>query len=124
MVWQAITEQKQMIEWFFADIPEFKAEKGFGTEFDVDSGRRIFRHRWKILEADAPVKIVYHWSYKDLKGVGIVSFELFEKENGTLLRLTNSGLDSFPDDMPEFSRENCIGGWEYFIKGNLKNFLE
>ncbi|MEN8788003.1 MAG: SRPBCC domain-containing protein [Flavobacteriaceae bacterium] len=123
-VWKAITEQEQMVEWFFADIPEFKAEKGFTTVFDVDSGRRIFRHCWKILEAEVPSKITYHWSYEDMEGEGFVTFELHEKENGTLLRLTNSGLESFPDDMPEFTRESCIGGWEYFIKGNLKNYLE
>ncbi len=123
-VWRAITEQEQMIQWFFADIPEFKAEKGFTTEFDVDSGRMIFRHLWRILEAEPPRKIVYHWSYEDMEGDGVVSFELLEKDSGTLLRLTNKGLDSFPADMPEFTRESCIGGWEYFIKGNLKNFLE
>ncbi|MGB5238643.1 MAG: SRPBCC domain-containing protein [Flavobacteriaceae bacterium] len=123
-VWAAITDRDQMIQWFFADIPEFKAEKGFYTEFDVDSGERIFRHRWMILEATPPCKIVYHWSYKDMEGEGIVSFDLLKKDKGTLLRLTNTGLDSFPDDIPEFSRESCKGGWEYFIKGNLKNFLE
>ncbi|MGI9548021.1 MAG: SRPBCC family protein [Flavobacteriaceae bacterium] len=123
-VWEAITEQNQMIQWFFTNIPAFKAEIGFATSFDVDSGTRIFKHLWRILEVEAPRKIVYHWSYPDIEGVGIVAFELFEEGNGTLLRLTNEGLHTFPDDIPEFSRESCIGGWEYFIKGNLKNYLE
>lgn len=123
-VWEAITDRDKMVQWFFADIPEFKAEKGFTTEFDVDSGRRIFHHQWRILEAEAPRKITYHWSYEDMEGEGIVTFELMEEDNSTLLKLTNTGLDSFPADMPEFTRESCIGGWEYFIKGNLKNFLE
>ncbi len=123
-VWKAITDREKMIQWFFADIPEFKPEKGFTTEFDVDSGRSIFHHQWRILEAEAPRKIIYHWSYEGMEGEGIVAFELKEKDYGTLLKLTNTGLDSFPADTPEFTRESCIGGWEYFIKGNLKNFLE
>lgn len=124
VVWSAITEQNQMVQWFFSTIPEFEPETGFETAFDVDSGNRIFRHLWRILEAEAPRKIVYHWSYPDFKGVGIVSFELLEKNGGTLLRLTNEGLDTFPNDIPEFTRENCVGGWEYFINQNLKNYLK
>ncbi len=122
-VWKAITDQSQMVQWFFNTIPEFKPEVGFETSFDVDSGRRIFHHLWRILEAEAPRKIVYHWSYPDFEGEGIVTFELFEQNGGTLLRLTNTGLHSFPADMPEFTRESCTGGWKYFIQGNLKDYL-
>jgi uncharacterized protein YndB with AHSA1/START domain len=123
-VWAAITDRDQMIQWFFTDIPEFRAEKGFITVFDVDAGTRVFRHRWRILQADAPQKITYHWSYEDMEGEGIVVFELQQAGEGTLLRLTNTGLDSFPSDIPEFSRESCVGGWEYFLKGNLKQYLD
>ncbi len=123
-VWNAITERDQMIQWFFDNIPEFRAETGFKTSFDVDSGNRIFRHNWRILEAEAKKRIVYHWSYEDLPGVGKVVFELIEKAGGTLLRLTNTGLDTFPDSLPEFSRESCVAGWEYFIQGNLKKYLD
>ena len=123
-VWEAITVKKLMIRWFFEDIPNFRPEAGFETSFDVDSGKQIFRHLWKITEARAPSKIVYHWSYEGIEGVGTVTFELTEIAAGTLLRLTNKGLDTFPDDIPEFSRESCIGGWEYFIKDRLKHFLD
>ena len=122
-VWAAITEPEQMVRWFFHSIPDFKPEVGFETSFDVDSGNRIFRHLWKIIEADSPSRITYHWSYKDINGAGTVIFELFENENGTLLRVTNEGLNTFPNDIPEFSRDSCIGGWEYFIKDRLKNYL-
>lgn len=30
----------------------------------------------------------------------------------------------FFDNIPEFSRESCEGGWTYLIQGNLKNYLE
>jgi hypothetical protein len=35
MLWDAITKRDQMIQWFFEDIPEFKAEVGFTTQFNV-----------------------------------------------------------------------------------------
>ena len=123
-VWEAITVQKLMIQWFFEDIPNFRPEVGFETSFDVDSGKQIFRHLWKITEARVPSMIVYHWSYEDIEGAGTVIFELSETATGTLLKLTNKGLDTFPDNIPEFSRESCIGGWEYFIKDRLKHFLD
>ena len=123
-VWNAITDREHMILWFFDNIPDFHPEVGFETSFDVDSGNRIFRHLWKIIEVDQPTKIVYHWSYPDFEGEGIVTFELIENQNGTTLRLINEGLHTFPDDIPEFTRDSCTGGWNYFIKDRLKNYLE
>lgn len=122
-VWKAITEHQQMIQWFFKEIPAFTPEKGFRTSFDIESGGRNFHHLWKILEVRAPSKIIYHWSYSDIEGEGIVIFELFDKDNKTLLCLRNEGLDSFPEDIPEFTREAAVGGWEYFIKDRLKEYL-
>lgn len=123
-VWKAITEHEQMIQWFFSEIPAFKAEVGFRTSFDIVSGGRNFHHLWKIIEVNAPFRIVYHWSYSDIEGAGIVIFELFDKGDKTLLCLRNEGLDSFPSDIPEFSRKAAVGGWEYFIQDQLKNYLE
>ena len=123
-VWKAITECDQMVKWFFDDIPDFNPEVGFKTRFNVSTGERDFLHLWTITEAIPEQKIVYDWRYEDLPGVGKVTMELFEDKDGTRLRLTNEGLESFPRDVPEFTREACIGGWGYFIQGNLKKYLE
>jgi uncharacterized protein YndB with AHSA1/START domain len=123
-VWKAITEHDQMVKWFFDNIPEFKAEVGFETQFHVQAGERDFHHFWKITEVIPTQKIVYNWRFEDLPGVGTVTFEIFEEGDRSLLRLTNEGLDSFPQDIPEFARESCEGGWKYFIQQNLKNYLE
>ena len=32
-VWNAITDHKQMIQWFFENIPSFEAVVGFNTKF-------------------------------------------------------------------------------------------
>lgn len=123
-LWRTITEHQRMIKWFFDNIPEFKAEVGFKTQFNVRADARDFHHLWAITEAIPEQKIVYDWRYKNLPGVGKVTFELFEQGDGSLLRITNEGLESFPQDVPEFARESCEGGWKYFIQGNLKRYLE
>lgn len=122
-LWQAITEHSQMIQWFFEDIPEFEAVAGFKTSFPVQSGDRTFTHEWEILEAIPGKRIKYKWCYKEHEGTGTVTFELFEKAEQSILKLTNEGLETFPQDIPEFKEESCRAGWEYFIKGRLHNFL-
>ena len=123
-LWNAITEREQMVQWFFDNIPEFRAEVGFETQFDIESGGRNFRHLWKITEAVSPQRIVYDWRYEGMPGVGKVTFELFAEGSGSRLRVTNEGLESFPQDVPEFTRESAQGGWEYLIQGTLRQYLE
>lgn len=122
-VWKAITERDQMVQWFFEEIPEFKAEVGFHTTFEIKTENELFLHQWTIVEVVERRRIVYDWSYQGMPGKGIVTFELFDHNGGRLLNLTNTGLDSFPSEKPEFTRESCLGGWEYFIQGRLTNYL-
>lgn len=122
-VWEAITDVRQMTQWFFDNIPDFLPEVGFETRFVVKSDERPFTHLWKIIEVESGSSIKYQWSYEECDGVGYVTFELIEKGDQTLIRLTNEGLESFPIDLPEFSYESCLGGWKYFINRNLRNFL-
>ncbi|MDY8137917.1 SRPBCC domain-containing protein [Aquimarina sp. 2201CG5-10] len=123
-VWNALTDITQMRQWFFDNIPSFEPVVGFETQFTVNSGNRDFLHQWKITEVEHNKKIVYDWSYKEYEGKAFVVFELFDKKDHTLLRVTNIGLETFTADIPEFSRESCQGGWEYFIQQNLKRFLD
>ncbi|KAA3613030.1 MAG: SRPBCC domain-containing protein [Calditrichaeota bacterium] len=123
-VWDAITKLEQMIGWFFEDIESFKPEVGFKTQFNVNTGERDFLHLWEITEVDPQKKIVYNWKYKEYPGDSFVIFELFEQENGTMLRLIHTVTESFPQDIPEFTGDSCLGGWTYFIQNRLKNYLE
>lgn len=122
-VWNAITQLDPMKQWFFENIPAFKAVVGFETQFNVQAPSRDFLHQWKIIEVIPNKKIVYRWKYENISGQGTVIFELFELENQTKLVLTNLGLESFPKEYPEFSRESCTNGWNYFIKQQLKEYL-
>ncbi|MNY78216.1 hypothetical protein D3C86_2183760 [compost metagenome] len=55
----------------------------------------------------------------------MVKFELFETGTGTRVKLTHSGLDTFPaKDDPNFAKESFAAGWTEIIGKNLKNFIE
>jgi uncharacterized protein YndB with AHSA1/START domain len=123
-VWNSITEIDQMRQWYFKDIPSFKAEVGFETQFNVQSGDRNFLHKWKVTEVVPLKKITYNWKYEDYPGDSFVTFELFEQNNLTKLKLTHSVLESFPEDIPEFKRESGLEGWTFFIRKSLKEFIE
>ncbi len=123
-VWQSITNLEQMHQWYFENIPSFKPKIGFETEFNIHSNGRDFLHQWKITEVVTNKKISYDWKFKNYPGDLSVTFELIEKEKSTLLRLTVTVREDFQDDIPEFKRESCLGGWEYFLKERLKKYLE
>ena len=123
-VWDAITQVVQMRDWFFDNIPAFEPVAGFETRFMVKTPERNFLHQWKITEAVPGRKLTYHWTYSAYPGEGYVTFELFGNNYQTTLRLTTLGMESFPQDIPEFTRKSCLGGWNYFIKERLKNYLE
>ena len=123
-LWDAITQPDKMRQWFFEQMESFEARVGFKTQFNVETTDRNFLHKWKITEVIPYKKIVYHWSYVGYPGESFVSFEIVENKNKTNLRLTHSGTESFPQDIPEFTRESCQAGWDYFIKTGLKEYLK
>ena len=124
VVWNSITNVDMMKQWYFDNIPSFKPESGFKTQFNVVSEGRHFLHMWEITDVVPLKKIAYSWKFKEYVGEGLVVFELSAHNNSTKLKLTNSVLESFPDDIPEFTRESCVGGWEYFIQNRLKEYLD
>ncbi|PHR72205.1 MAG: ATPase [Lutibacter sp.] len=123
IVWEAISNPKQMQQWFFEQIEDFKPEIGFKTSFVVTVEDRIYTHLWELTDVIPQKKIVYNWKYLEHQGNANVIFELFEVENKTKLVLTNLGLESFPNNIPEFTHQSCVDGWNYFIKNSLKNYL-
>ena len=122
-VWNSITEIDQMRQWYFENIPSFKPEVGFETQFNVQSQDRNFLHMWKVTEVVPKKMITYNWKYNSYPGDSFVVFELFKQNNLTKLRVTHQVQESFPEDIPEFSRESCIEGRTFFIRKSLKDFL-
>jgi uncharacterized protein YndB with AHSA1/START domain len=122
-LWKALTNRDEMVQWFFENIPEFKAQKGFKTRFSVLSGGRYFEHIWHISEVVPSEKIVYDWSYCGYPGQSRVLFEISGGAASSRLKLTHLVLEDFPDHIPEFQRKSCLKGWEYFIGERLNAFM-
>ena len=122
-LWKAITERDQMIQWFFGNIPDFKPEVGFKTQFLIENEDRKFTHLWEVIEVIQNKKIVYDLRYKEYEGKGLVHFELFDEIDKIKLRLTSTGIETFTADIPEFKREAGVNGWNYFIKQQLSEYL-
>ena len=123
VVWRAITDRDEMKQWYF-DIPVFKPEVGFEFNFTAGDGKKDFLHLCKVLEVIPGKKLSYSWRYHDQPGNSIVTFELFAEGTHTKLRLTHSGLESFPQNDPSFAVESFASGWEHIIGKSLASYVE
>jgi uncharacterized protein YndB with AHSA1/START domain len=123
LVWKAITEKEMMKQWYI-DLKEFKAVVGFKFEFWAgEDGGKQWKHLCEITEVIPERKLTYSWKYEGYGGISYVTFELFEETKGTKLKLTHSGIDTFPD-IPELAIHNFEQGWNQAINVSLKEFLE
>jgi uncharacterized protein YndB with AHSA1/START domain len=118
LLWNAISDAERMRRWYFDCIPEFRAEIGFTTRFDIDAGERTFPHVWKVVEVDPGRKLAYSWRYDGYSGA---STSIFEVSRLILSCVVN---EDFADDIPEFTRDSCLGGWRYLINDSLKSYLK
>jgi uncharacterized protein YndB with AHSA1/START domain len=121
-VWKAITDKEQMKQWYF-NLAEFKPEVGFEFQFTGGPDDRTYLHLCKITEVEVDKKLTYSWRYDGYDGVSFVTFELFDEGDNTRLKLTHSGLETFPAN-PDFAKENFAAGWNHIIGVSLKDFLE
>jgi uncharacterized protein YndB with AHSA1/START domain len=123
-VWKAITDKNEMKKWYF-DLAEFKAEVGFKFQFSGGpSPEKQYVHLCEVTEAVPDKKLTYSWSYEGYPGKSFVTWELEEKGDKTLLRLTHKGLETFPADNTDFAVHNFVEGWNGIINESLKNYLE
>src|SRR4029077_16534570 len=109
-------------QWSF-DIPQFKPEVGFEFEFSAGKNDVQYLHRCKVIEVVPEKKLAYSWRYEGYAGDSLVTIELFAEGNQTRLRLTHTGLETFPK-LPDFDRKNFAAGGPYLIGESLKAFVE
>ena len=121
-VWKALTSADQMREWYF-DLKEFKAEVGFEFDFVVEHEGNKYHHLCMVTEVIPEEKIAYTWRYKGEPGDSLVTFELFPDGNRTRLKLTHTGIETFPKT-PAYARKNFEAGWTAIIGSELKQFVE
>lgn len=124
IVWKAITNKDDMKKWYF-DLQEFKPQVGFEFQFSAGDDKKKYLHACKITEVIPGKKIAYTWRYPDYQGSSLVTFELFEEgKQKTKIRLTHTGLETFPDNNPDFRKESFAAGWTDIIGKFLKEFVE
>ncbi len=123
-LWNALTDINEMLEWYFDNIPDFRAVVGFHVEFDVDAAGRVFPHVWDVTEVIQEEKLVYGWRFGGYKGHSVTSFELSGDDQASSVRLTCTTLEDFDDDIEEFKRESGLAGWTYFLEQQLKTYLD
>lgn len=123
-VWAAITNKDEMKLWYF-NLAEFKAAVGFSFQFTggPDDGTQ-YLHVCEVIEVIPHQKLTYSWRYDGYAGISFVSFDLIEQEDKTLLRLTHTGIGSFPKTNPDFAINNFKEGWNAIINTSLKDYLE
>ena len=121
-VWNALTDVDQMREWYF-DLKEFKPQAGFEFEFSVEHEGTTYHHLCRVTEVIPEKKIAYTWRYKSEPGDSLVTIELFAEGDNTRLKLTHTGIESFPKT-PAYARKNFEQGWTAIIGTELKQFVE
>ena len=119
-VWQALTDTDKMKKWYFPQLQKFEPVVGF--KFQFDDAEAEYQKEWTVTKVVNGKTLAHTWSYKGYPGSSEVIFDLFSEENGTRLRVTQTGLDSFPSH-PHFKRERFEWGWENLLGQNLRNLL-
>ena len=123
-LWKALTEKELMKQWYF-DLAEFKPEKGFVFTFigGPEDGPQ-YQHRCEITEVIHQRKLSYTWQYVGYPGVSLLTFELMEQGDQTLLSVTHSGIENFPAEVKDFAFQNFEAGWNFIINTSLVNFIQ
>jgi len=122
-VWQAITDVNQMKQWYF-DLKEFKPEVGFEFRFEGGKDDDIYVHLCKVTEVEPGRKLTHSWRYEGFEGNSFVTWELFPEGDKTRVKLTHTGLETFPQHDPNFRRESFAAGWTHITGISLKKFVE
>jgi len=121
-VWRALIDVEEMRQWYF-DLKEFKPEVGFEFEFVVEHEGNTYHHLCRVTEVIPQKKIAYTWRYKGEPGDSLVTFELFDEGDKTRVKLTHTGIETFPK-IPAYARKNFEAGWTAIIGSELKQFIE
>ncbi|RYY97462.1 MAG: SRPBCC domain-containing protein [Chitinophagaceae bacterium] len=123
-VWKALTDKEEMRRWYF-HLEAFRPEAGFAFSFVGGPPDGIqYVHRCVVTEA-VPERVLAHtWEYEGYSGSSTVRWELTPDGDGTLLRLSHTGIGSFPADNPDLDIANFRQGWTEILHTHLRGYFE
>jgi uncharacterized protein YndB with AHSA1/START domain len=121
-VWEAITNRDKMEQWYFK-LEDFKPVVGFKFTFYGGSKEQSYLHLCEVTEVVPGKKLTHSWAYDGYPGMSYVTWELFDEGDKTRVKLTHTGLETFPREK-DFARESFSKGWTYITGTSLKNYLE
>lgn len=124
-VWKALTDRDEMEKWYF-NIKEFKTEVGFEFSFIAQNKECVdCLHLCKITNVDTNKLLQHTWRYDGYPGDSLVTYELFDEDGKTRLKLTHEGIESFMGDIhPMLAKDNFNEGWEQIIKTAIKDYVD
>ncbi|HEY9258147.1 SRPBCC domain-containing protein [Chitinophaga sp.] len=120
-VWEALTDNEKLKQWYFP-LTTFEATPGFEFSFKAGKEGEEYLHHCKVTAVEPLKKLAYSWRYDGYAGDSEVTWELFREGDKTRLRITHSGLDTFPLE-EAFAVERFSEGWNYILGTSLKDFL-
>ncbi|RZM29061.1 MAG: SRPBCC domain-containing protein [Pedobacter sp.] len=107
-VWQTLSNEDSMKEWYFSQLESFEPVVGYDFLFSNDgSPYQKARRVTKVVDAQL---LAHSWIYKDHPGSSEVPFELFADGERTRLKLTHTRLDSFQPIHILHERDLRMGG--------------
>ena len=123
LVWRALTDVDEMRHWYF-NLTAFEPRVGFEFRFTGgDCKEPPYVHCCRVVEAITEKRLAYTWRYEGYAGNSLVTFELFAEGKKTRLRLTHTGLETFPA-IAAFAKANFMAGWTELVGSSLKRFVE
>ncbi len=117
-VWDAISKAEKISTWFIK--AQFEAREGaaytFTHEETVITG--------KVLKVNPVNELVYTWILGGTEAETTVSWQLTEKDGGTLLTLVHSGISNYPDEQTAVTMAGHFEqGWAR-CTGDLAEYLK
>lgn len=123
-VWNALTEKSEMKKWYF-DIPDFELEIHKTFNFYEPGNEKKYHHQCEILEIIPNEKLKHTWFYPELSNQkSVVSWNLEEIEDGTLVTIVHQNLVNLKDLGKDFQKESFENGWTEILGKSLKEFVE
>lgn len=123
-LWKLITDPEEMKNWYF-NIPEFKPVVGASFTFKGTGKGEEFVHKCVVKDVVPLLRITYSWAYENYPGKSELSIILSSwTKKRTRVTVNHKGIDSFPQDHPDFARKSFENGWNHLLNESLKPYAE